>query len=311
MKGRTRVLTAALVILLAAAAILIPAVLLPRLRADTADRKPAGAANESRTAVHRVETEDARRETLRSWVRLPAEVHAAATVEVFGDTGGTLTSLQVRVGEPVAEGQVLAYIDPSRPGARYEPSPVRAPITATVTRIHRDAGDRVATSSALLRLETLSALEVTVAVPERYLAALGPRTSAEMQLPALPDRTIALQVKDISPVLDPVGRSKEVSFRPAGSIGGIEPGMFGELRLLTLERADVVTVPTMAVLRRDGANVVYVIENESALERPVQTGAVVSGRVEISSGLVPGETVAVSGHQQLEHGAAARSGGTR
>ncbi len=308
-----RIFAAVAVLFVAAAAILIPAVVLPRLqsRPGRTDRR----AEEIATGIPATEqaigvlTEESRIETLRSYVRLPAEIKAATSVEVFADTGGTLRAVSVQVGERVTSNQILAHVDPSRPGSRFEPSPVRAPVAATVTGVHRDIGDRIATSTPLFRLETLSDLEIVVSVPERYLAAVHSRTTADLSVAALGDRSVGLEIKRISPVLDPVRRSKEVTFRPGATARGIEPGMFGEVRLLIVERRDALTVPTVALLTRDAREVVYVVEDEWAVERQVQTGLIVSGRVEITAGLNPGDVVAVSGHQQLEDARAVRSGG--
>ena len=268
---RRRFVRASLVLFVASALIFVPAAGLPMLLSvfgaegsgeseEMGETEPA----QVTTSMPEIATESDETQTepphsSRRSIRLPAEVHAAAAVHVFPDTGGILTRLLVEVGQYVAAGQAAAYIDPSRPGSRYGPSPVRAPISGTVTVIHSDLGERVATSTPIIRVETLDQLEVRVAVPERYLYLIHPDVDAKLRLPAMGDRTVPLEIARMSPVLTPSSRSKDVTYRVRSLFGetgarsresgsresgseesgfrGVEPGMFGELLLHDLRQA--------------------------------------------------------------------------
>jgi multidrug efflux pump subunit AcrA (membrane-fusion protein) len=87
----------------------------------------------------------------------------------------------------------------------------------------------------------------------------------------------------------------------------LAPGMFGRVRL-TLERIpDAVIVPMEAVvLTPSGIRVAFVAADGKAAQRKVEVGIEASGRVQILSGLTPGEKVIVSGQERLKDGAEIR-----
>jgi hypothetical protein len=71
-------------------------------------------------------------------------------------------------------------------------------------------------------------------------------------------------------------------------------------------------VPTSAIVGENGNEAVFVISDGAAARRPVTTGLVSEGRVQILSGLTSGEEVVTVGTNGLRDGAAVRvSGGPR
>jgi multidrug efflux pump subunit AcrA (membrane-fusion protein) len=64
-------------------------------------------------------------------------------------------------------------------------------------------------------------------------------------------------------------------------------------------RESLITIPRNAVLKKNGKNIVFVIENAQAREREVQLGAFEGASVVIEKGLVDGEKIAVEGHEHL------------
>ncbi len=73
------------------------------------------------------------------------------------------------------------------------------------------------------------------------------------------------------------------------------PGMNGSASITTDLKADVVAIPSSAVRRRGGEQVVEVIVDGDIEVRPVETGLTDGENVEIVSGLSVGETIALRG----------------
>ena len=69
------------------------------------------------------------------------------------------------------------------------------------------------------------------------------------------------------------------------------------------ERADAVTVPSSAVARLGGRSTVWVVTEDRAEPRAVDTGLESPDRIEIRRGIMPGERVVVRGHDGLYAGA--------
>ncbi len=85
----------------------------------------------------------------------------------------------------------------------------------------------------------------------------------------------------------------------------LKPGFFAHAAVLTQVDPNALTVPQQALVTFAGVSKVYVIENEVARERVVQTGVRVgTNEIEITTGLKPGELVAISGLTRLIDGAA-------
>ena len=59
------------------------------------------------------------------------------------------------------------------------------------------------------------------------------------------------------------------------------------------------SVPEQSIILRPAGQVVYVIKNDVAYEKPVQTGITQNGNTEITSGLKLGEIIAVEGAAYL------------
>jgi membrane fusion protein (multidrug efflux system) len=114
-------------------------------------------------------------------------------------------------------------------------------------------------------------------------------------------------IREIRPALSTLTQTVEViaeirnpgTWRPAGSVRG-------EV-VLDVHR-NALVVPEQAVVLRPAGAVVYTIEAGIAHARPVKTGIVREGVIEILEGLKVGETVAVDGAALLSDGAGVRAG---
>jgi membrane fusion protein (multidrug efflux system) len=83
--------------------------------------------------------------------------------------------------------------------------------------------------------------------------------------------------------------------------------MFIEVRLVTDVRPDATVIPEDAILPLQGADYVWVITPENtATRREVQLGVRMPGRVEVRTGVEPGERVVVGGLERLSEGAPVR-----
>jgi RND family efflux transporter MFP subunit len=108
------------------------------------------------------------------------------------------------------------------------------------------------------------------------------------------ERTARGQIREIRPALNLTTLSREVVVAVTSSAGWRPQGSIrGEVTLGV--RRGALVVPEQAVVLRPAGSVVYVIENDTATERPVKTGIVRDGIIEILDGVRIGETIAVDG----------------
>jgi multidrug efflux system membrane fusion protein len=84
------------------------------------------------------------------------------------------------------------------------------------------------------------------------------------------------------------------------------PGFLARVTFRLVPRTGVLMVPGTAVLENPRGAVVYVVKDGRGTLRPVTRGATYQGRVEITNGLEPGDSVVVAGNTMLRDGAAVR-----
>ncbi|MGB3295439.1 MAG: efflux RND transporter periplasmic adaptor subunit [Phormidesmis sp.] len=186
---------------------------------------------------------------------------------------------------------------------------LRSPLSGVVLARPVDTGDFVESGAAVLELGDLTALTVTVQVSDRDFGRLSLGQPAQVQLDAFPDEgSISGQITQIAPVADPTSRLVPVEVTIPNANGQIGSGSLARVQFAPRQQAQVV-VPASA-LEIGEEDTVFVIEEKGdqaeAIARPVRTGARGQDRMEILSGLEPGEVFVVQSDRPLTSGQAVR-----
>jgi multidrug efflux system membrane fusion protein len=85
--------------------------------------------------------------------------------------------------------------------------------------------------------------------------------------------------------------------------GTLFPNQFVNARLLVQEKHGVTLVPTAAIQRNSQATYVYVVKTDSTVTvRPITIGTTEGNDSEVTSGLVPGEVLVMTGVDKLQEG---------
>lgn len=255
------------------------------------------------TAVRVVEAD---RGSVADIFQTNGEVVSASSVDTYADVRGILARLYVELGDYVRANQVIAEVDPSQPGLTYALSPVRARVSGTITSLPFDRGDAVNTQLSIATIGDLSSLQVEAAIPERYISRIRIGLPADIHLEAWPEHSISTRVSEISPVVDPASRTLRVKLNIPRGEPRAQAGMYAEIILTIEEKEDAVEIPADAVLRRLGSVFVFVIENDTAVRKPVVLGISQDGIVEVVEGVEAGEDVVIEGQSFLEDGAEVR-----
>jgi len=189
---------------------------------------------------------------------------ARRLVEIQSPISGIVTSVNVRRGDYLAQGQMVATV------AATERLRVRFQVKATDVGLVQ-VGDTV-------------------------------RVTAETAAESLPGVVAA-----VAQSADPASRAFEVEALVANAgESSFRPGMFVRVELVMERLQGVLGVPPSAVVALSSGAVVYVVENGLARRRPVTLGTEAGGRVIVSEGLRPGDSVIVLGQSYLDDSAAIR-----
>jgi membrane fusion protein, multidrug efflux system len=190
--------------------------------------------------------------------------------------------------------------------AQLAQTKLRSPIAGVVSERRADPGAMATPGQPILTIVDIRRLWLDVPVQEEQAAQVTSGLPAEARFDAQPDRVYRGQVIRINPAANPQSRSVTARVEIQNSDHRIKPGMFGRVRLVTERQPDALVVPREAILRDDSGAFVFVADGETATRKPVEPGREETDVVEIRSGLRPGDTVIVQGHQQLKDGAQIR-----
>lgn len=239
---------------------------------------------------------------LDEYLEFGGDVVAASSVDVMPDTSGKLTDIRVKVGDTVYRDQILARVDPSRPGMNYATSPIRAPVAGTVTSFPVSRGSMVGPSMSIAKISSTSDLEINISVAERFVSRIAVGQTAMLTFDAFPGEVFTAKVAEVNPVLDTGSRSMGVKLVLDPPDNRVKIGMYCRVKLITDTKTDVVSVPRSAIVSRGGQDSVFVVNGGAVESRSISTGITVDNMVEITSGLTAGNEVVVSGQTTLESG---------
>jgi multidrug efflux pump subunit AcrA (membrane-fusion protein) len=266
----------------------------------------AGAGKRRPASTFSVRTTVVEQGTIQDYIEANGDIVFDSTVEVNPYVAGKLVSIRLPLGSKVAQGELIAEIDPSTPGSAYALHQVYAPISGTITSLPLSAGSKVSTTSIIAKIGVLDSggLQVSSRIAERYIGVLRTGLKANISLEAYPGVRFPATVSRVSPVVDSTSRTKEIRLSFDRPDARINAGMFARIRLDTISYANRLKVPADAVISDStGSHVFVVIPGDTVAKRPVELGITVDGIAEIRAGLALGDTIVVEGAAVLTDGA--------
>ena len=184
---------------------------------------------------------------------------------------------------------------------RVRNSVITAPIAGVVTHRLVERGQLVNSSAAAFRVADIARLEAVVGVPEQEAGRIRVGQTARVRVEGRGD--VRGEVARIRPVVDPESGTVQVVVEVgAEQGGGLRPGQFVNVDIVTETLDERLTVPRTAVLVDGAVPRVFTISGGRAVEREVQLGVNQAERVEIRGGVTPGDTVVVVGQDNLQQG---------
>jgi multidrug efflux pump subunit AcrA (membrane-fusion protein) len=275
-------------------------------------KEGAGPGGPAEAPVFAVNTSTAAEGLISDYLALSGDIVAASTVDTFPDISGSgkVTRLYVTVGQQVQRNQVIADVDPSRPGMDYLISQVKAPVSGTIVALPAQVGQTVSPSVSVARIAagnvSQGALEIKLYVAERFLSRISLKQPCEITLDAYPSEKFQGYVSELSPVVDPASRTMEITVRLENPDNKLRAGMFAKVKIIIEQKSQVVKIPESAVVDRFGEKYVFVVENGAGgfvvRKRVITPGINIDGVLEVEQGLSPGQEFVVRGQTLLEDG---------
>jgi RND family efflux transporter MFP subunit len=181
---------------------------------------------------------------------------------------------------------------------------VRAPYAGVVAEVPVALGDMAMPGRALVTLYDPTALRVTASVPQSVAGSVS-ADALRVELPGLAaaQQWPRAERVQVLPTVDAATHTVQVRAELGAGPEGVAPGMFARLWLPAAgsgTAGQTVTVPLKAIVRRAEMTGVYVQgEGGKSLLRQVRLGRAEGDRVEVLSGVAPGEQVVVDPQSAL------------
>ncbi len=179
---------------------------------------------------------------------------------------------------------------------------IRAPFDGYVQERLVSPGELVKAQAGVMKVVRIDPLKVTAEMPERMGPWIKTGAPVDLNVDAYPNRTFKGTLSRISPAVNTQTRAFPFEAQVPNNDALLKPGTFARVHIETAQQDKVVTVPYAALQYRYGVNRVFVVNNGALNVRELKTGDRLGDRIEVLSGVKPGEQIAVTDIEKLVDG---------
>jgi RND family efflux transporter MFP subunit len=169
---------------------------------------------------------------------------------------------------------------------------VRAPFAGLVAERVVSVGDYVTRGTRVATVVRVDPLRLELTVPEQSVSLVKVGLPVKLTVDAYTNEEFDARIRFVSPSLRADQRALTVEALAANADGRLKPGMFATARIRQAVDAPALLVPATSVEVIAGTSRVYVVKNNRVEERIVTVGETFGDRIEVTSGIAKGESVA-------------------
>ena len=162
-------------------------------------------------------------------------------------------------------------------------------------------GTKVASGTLALKVMDYSKLKLNVEFPEKYISTVFDGQEAFVTNYNLKDDTLIAHIDELSPAINESSRTFKGVLLVDNPELKMRPGMFVKSDIVIEKKDSALVVPRDVIRKGRRGEVVFVIENNAAIERPIKTGIGNDTEIEIVEGLKTGEKLVVEGYEMLSN----------
>lgn len=185
--------------------------------------------------------------------------------------------------------------------AQIAKATIRAPFAGIIGLRYVSEGSYLAPATVIASLYSVDPAKIEFSVPGRYgnVVSKGDKISFVTESS---DEVFSGEVYAIEPKIDPVTRTLLVRALSPNKNGKLIPGQFIRIRLILETKQDAIMIPTMAVVPEANGHTVFLVKDGKASSVKINIGFRGAQEVEVVSGISAGDSVVVSGIQQIKEG---------
>ncbi|MGD7652167.1 MAG: efflux RND transporter periplasmic adaptor subunit [Verrucomicrobiales bacterium] len=215
---------------------------------------------------------------------------------------GRVVELNAQEGDVVVAGQSLMRVESRQPGDPPPTIELKAPVGGLIVLSHVRLGEPVEPDRELLDISDMSSVWAVARVPEFQAGRLKVGSKARITVAALGDQVLEGEMLRFGTSADRMSGTIDAIFKVENPGMRMRPGMRAEFQIVVDRDDGVMSVPR-AALQGDPANRHVFVRDfdlpDAFLKSAVRTGRVSGERVEILSGVFPGDEVVTHGSYPL------------
>lgn len=182
--------------------------------------------------------------------------------------------------------------------AQIAKTEIRAPFSGTIGLRNVSPGGYLSPATSIATLVNIDPAKLTFSVPERYLLLIKPGSKVKFTV-ASSRETFTATVYAIEPSIDASSRSVTIRAMAPNPKGLLTAGSFAKINLSLDQIPKTIMVPSECVTPDLKSSKVWIYKNGTAVSRNVQTDLRTDTKLQIISGLKPGDSLIVSAIIQM------------
>jgi len=179
---------------------------------------------------------------------------------------------------------------------------IRSPMEGIVDRVYIERGEFLSVGDPVATILQIDRLKIQVGIPESDVAAVRKLSTFDMTIDALGGQTYTGKYHYLFKTADSMARLYNLEIEVNNPGHKILPGMFARVSIVKNHDALGLAVPIYSLVTLNKQTGVFVEKENLVHFRPVTTGFLDGWKIQIPTGLFPGEKVVVVGHKIIEDG---------
>lgn len=179
---------------------------------------------------------------------------------------------------------------------------IRSPFDGYVTRKFMDKGDLATPGMPMLMIESFQELKVVAKIPEHQLKRITVNDEVEIEIGSL-DKWFTGTVTQLNPSSVAGNLQFEATIKlPKEANDEVKTGMYARVKV-TSTQGKKIMIPRKAIVRQGQLNGIYTVNSQGKTTlRWLRLGKEFGNKVEVLSGLQPGEHYIAASEDKLEDG---------
>ncbi|KAB2846422.1 MAG: efflux RND transporter periplasmic adaptor subunit, partial [Melioribacteraceae bacterium] len=182
--------------------------------------------------------------------------------------------------------------------AQIAKTEIRAPFDGIIGLRSVSIGSYISPQTQVATLQSINPIKIDFSIPQKYYNEIKEGRVIEFKLPNT-DKIFNGKVYAVEPKIDQGTRTIQVRAIASNDAGLLSPGAYVEIDIVLANLNNALLVPSKALVPDIQGEKVFVYRNGIAVPQIVTTGIRTEESIQIVAGIVPGDTVIVSGIIQL------------